>query len=177
MQSFHKPSRGFLQTIVKAAFDLEVNWVLNVKRKRISSYSQLLKRVQIYTGVGEALKQVSECWMKASTQTKPKRKKIGPRGFDSNYAEDPRKRPGKATRTNKRREYLTEPWRELSKQRLPWSLGPKDDKMVCGLWLVPQGWEVAMTPTPPHSSLRTALFFPALRACVLLEARTVFVID
>lgn len=61
MQSFHKPSRGFLQTIVKAAFDLEVNWVLSGKEKRISSYSQLLEKVQIYTGEGEALKQVREC--------------------------------------------------------------------------------------------------------------------
>ena len=50
-----------MQTIVKAAFDLEVNWVFSGKEKRISSYSQLLEKVQIYTGEGEALKQVREC--------------------------------------------------------------------------------------------------------------------
>lgn len=110
MQSFHKPSRGFLQTIVKAAFDLEVNWVLSGKEKGISSYSQRLEKVLIYTGEGEALKQVRECWMKASTQIKPKRKNWGPEAsFDSEFAKYPRKRQGKATRTNKRREYWTQP--------------------------------------------------------------------
>lgn len=69
-----------------------------------------------------------------TTQTKPERKRrVLEVSFDSDQAEYPRKRQGKPPGQTK--DFLGGNFPNSAFLDL---LGPEDEKMVCGLWLVPQ---------------------------------------